>query len=77
MPRIRNVHSTGTSVTARMVEPNIAKVLVNASGWNIFPSMPVRANTGTNARMMITIAKKIGRPTSLAAFSVISQICSR
>ena len=29
--------------------------------------MPVSANTGTKARMMIAIEKKIGRPTSCAA----------
>ena len=66
LPRMRNVQSTGTSVTARMVEPTIANVFVNASGWNILPSIPVSAKTGTKARMMITIAKKIGRPTSFA-----------
>ena len=37
-------------------------VFVHASGWNNLPSCPVSANTGTNARMMIAIAKKIGRP---------------
>ena len=32
-----------------------------------FPSCPVSANTGTKARMMIAIAKKIGRPTCFDA----------
>ena len=73
----QKLHSTGTSVTARIVEPTIAKVLVKASGWNILPSIPVSANTGMKARMMMTIAKKIGRPTSFAALSVISQMWSR
>ena len=42
----------------------MAKVLVKASGWNILPSMPVSAKTGTKARMMMTMAKEMGRPTS-------------
>ena len=56
LPRTRNEHRTGTSVTAMKVDPTIANVLVKARGWNIFPSRPVRAKTGTNARMMIAMA---------------------
>ena len=33
-----------------------------------FSFLPVSANTGTNARMMMTIAKKIGRPTCVRRF---------
>ena len=67
-------HSAGTSVIASTVEPAIANVLVNASGWNNLPSCPVSEKTGMNARMMMTIAKKIGRPTCRAATSVTSMI---
>ena len=64
-PRTSKLHNTGTTVTASSVEPTIANVFVHASGWNNLPSCPVSANTGTNARMMIAIAKKMGRPTCL------------
>ena len=60
-----------------IVDPTIANVFVNAKGWNSFPSIPVNAKTGTKARIMIVIAKKIGRPTSRAAPSVISPILER
>ena len=46
------------------VAASTAKVLVNASGWNSFPSWPVSANTGMNANRMMAIEKNTGRPTS-------------
>ena len=53
----------GTSVIEISATPTMAKLLVNASGWNIFPSGPLSANTGRNERSMISTEKKIGRPT--------------
>jgi len=46
-----------------MATPTIAKLFVNASGWNVLPSCPLRANTGMNDSKMIITEKKIGRPT--------------
>src|SRR5213593_2223788 len=63
---------TGTSVTDRIVAPTMENVLVKASGWKSLPSCPVSAKTGMNARMMIAIEKKIGRPTSRVASSTVS-----
>ncbi len=72
-PRTRNVQSTGTIVTASSVAPIMAKVLAKASGWNSLPSSPTSVNTGMKARMMISMAKKMGRPTCCAASSVTCQ----
>ncbi len=55
--------SAGTSVIERIATPIIAKLLVNASGWNVLPSWPVSAKTGMNESNMIITEKKIGRPT--------------
>ena len=71
-PPINRLHSTGTSVTESSVAPTIENVFVNASGWKSFPSCPVSAKTGMNARMMIAIEKKIGRPTRRVASSTVS-----
>src|SRR5258706_3521046 len=38
-----------------------------------FPSCPVSANTGTNARMIIAIEKNVGRPTSFVARKTVSK----
>ena len=70
--RSGGVQSTGTRVTERIVAPTIAKVLVKASGWKSLPSWPVSANTGTKARMMMAIEKKIGRPTRRVASSTVA-----
>lgn len=72
LPPIRRLQSTGTNVTESSVAPTMEKVLVKAKGWKSFPSWPVNANTGTKARMMIAIEKKIGRPTSRVASSTVS-----
>ena len=50
----------------------MAKVLVKARGWKSLPSCPVSANTGMNARMMMVIEKKIGRPTRCVASRTVS-----
>ena len=76
-PPIRRLHSTGTSVTDRTVAPTMAKVLVNASGWNSLPSCPVSAKTGTKARMMTAIEKKMGRPTRRVASSTAAVTAAR
>ncbi len=60
-----------------IVAPTMAKVLVKASGWNSFPSCPVKANTGIKARMMIAIEKKTGRPTSLVESRTVSHTFGR
>ena len=62
-PRRKIGISAGTSVIDRIATPISANVLVHASGWNIFPSRPVRAKTGRNDRIVIRTEKKIGRPT--------------
>jgi hypothetical protein len=71
-PPISRLQSTGTSVTASNVAPAMEKVFVKASGRNSLPSWPVRAKTGTKARMMIAIEKKMGRPTTHVASSTAS-----
>jgi len=38
-----------------------------------FPSCPVSANTGTNARMIIAIEKNVDGPTSLVARKTVSK----
>src|SRR5258707_2458712 len=73
LPRSRSMQRTGTSVSAMAVALTIAKVFAYASGWKSFPSCPVSANTGTNARMMIAIEKNVGRPTSFVAFMTVSK----
>ena len=53
----------GTSVIEIKATPIMAKLLVNASGWNSLPSRPLSMNTGMNDSSMINTEKKIGRPT--------------
>ncbi len=76
-PPIRSVQSTGTRVTARIVAPTMAKVLVKASGRKSLPSWPVRAKTGMKARMMMAMEKKIGRPTRRVASSTVCRQAAR
>ena len=59
--------SAGTTVTEMRAVPSRARLLVNASGWNSFPSRPDSMNTGTNDRSIISTEKKIGRPTVRSA----------
>ena len=47
---------------------------VNAKGWNVLPSCPVKANTGMNDSRMIITEKKIGRPTMRHAGMMISRV---
>jgi hypothetical protein len=53
-PRMKNIISTGTSVTDRTAAPAMAKVLVKASGLNSRPSWPSRVNTGRKETVMIS-----------------------
>src|SRR3954465_2470007 len=62
-PRRKIGIRAGTSVIASTATPISANVLVQASGWNIFPDRPVSAKTGRNERMVINTEKKMGRPT--------------
>ena len=64
----------GTSVIERIATPIMAKLLVKAKGWNVLPSCPVKANTGTNDKRMIITEKKIGRPTMRQAGMTISRV---
>ena len=66
--------SAGTSVIESIATPSMAKLLVKASGWNVLPSWPVRANTGMNEIRMIITEKKIGRPTVRQAGMTISRV---
>ena len=59
--------STGTSVSVRINEPIMAKVMVSAMGLNSLPSNPVSENSGRNTTMMMRIAKAMGLITSRAA----------
>ena len=62
--RLMNVGiKAGTTVIEIRATPIMAKLLVNASGWNSLPSRPLSMNTGTNDSSMISTEKKIGRPT--------------
>lgn len=49
----------------------MANILVNASGVKSFPSCPVRANIGTNERMIMSIANRSGQATSLVESVII------
>jgi hypothetical protein len=55
----------------------MAKVLVKASGRKSLPSWPVSAKTGTKARMMMAIEKKIGRPTTRVDSSTVDATAPR
>ena len=66
--------SAGTSVIEMMAMPIMAKLLVNASGWKVLPSCPVRAKTGMKDIRMIMTEKKIGRPTVRQAGITISRV---
>ena len=59
-----------TSVIEKIATPTIAKLFVNASGWKVLPSCPVKANTGMNDRRMIITEKKIGRAEVRSLFNV-------
>ena len=63
LPLIKMGINAGTSVTEISATPIMAKLFVNASGWNSFPSRPESMNTGTNDSSMIRTEKKMGRPT--------------
>ena len=67
----------GTSVIDRTATPIMAKLFVNARGWNVFPSMPCNENTGRNEIRMIITEKKIGRPTVRQAGMISSRVSPR
>jgi hypothetical protein len=51
-----------------MIDPSKAKLSVNAIGEKIFPSTRWNVKIGKNAKIMITLENKIGRPISMAVF---------
>jgi hypothetical protein len=53
--------------------PNIANVLVKASGWKSLPSCPSSAKTGMKASTMMAIEAKMGSPTVFVASSTARQ----
>ena len=71
------VQSAGTSVIASTATAASANVLVKASGWNIFPSIPPSAKTGRNDSSMIATEKTIGRPTARQAGRTTSRTSPR
>ena len=76
LPFKANVASTGTRVMARIAVPTMARLLVNARGIKSFPSIPLRAKTGINERIMITTEKNMGGPTTFEDSRTISLISS-
>jgi hypothetical protein len=59
--------SGGASVIDRIAAANMATVLVNARGENSRPAWPARVKIGRKLTVMRSSEKKIGRPTSLHA----------
>ncbi|SVJ79532.1 Uncharacterised protein [Klebsiella pneumoniae] len=59
--------AAGTKVTERIIAPSSAVTTVNAIGWNIFPSTPVRAKIGRYTTMMMIWPKTSARRASLDA----------
>ncbi|MNP02908.1 hypothetical protein D3C76_947740 [compost metagenome] len=53
LPVTNNAIAAGTNVTERIMAPNSAITTVNAMGWNILPSTPVKAKIGRYTTMMI------------------------
>ena len=59
--------NTGTTVSATSSEAAIEMTTAQPSGRNILPSMPLRLNSGTKTRMIISVAKTMDdRISSLA-----------
>ena len=63
-PFKKKTHSTGTRKSEAISVPSIANIFVNASGVKSFHSWPVRANIGTNERIIISMANMSGHATS-------------
>ena len=60
--------STGVSVSDSTSEMASAMAMVNASGENILPSMPVSVISGRNTRMITPTPKMTGVATSVTAW---------
>ncbi|MNV66194.1 hypothetical protein D3C71_1589360 [compost metagenome] len=67
MPVTNIAMAAGTKVTDSSMAPSRAITTVNAIGWNILPSTPVRAKIGRYTTMMINCPKISGRRASRAA----------
>ena len=59
--------AAGMKVTDRIMAPTSAATTVNAIGWNIFPSTPVRAKMGKYTTMMMSCPNSSARRDSLDA----------
>jgi len=66
----RSEDITGENVSASKSAPVNAKPYVSAIGPKTLPSTPFIVNNGKNAATMIAEAKKMGAPTSCAAWTV-------
>ena len=66
--RMRYDIKPGTKVKVSKMEPNRAKLRVKAMGEKIFPSTRWNVKMGKNARIMMTLEKRMGRPISMAVF---------
>ncbi|MNF63403.1 hypothetical protein D3C84_451060 [compost metagenome] len=53
MPVTNSAIAAGTKVTDSSMAPSNAMTTVNAIGWNIFPSTPLKAKIGRYTTMMI------------------------
>ncbi len=75
----RNTSSptTGTTLSASSSEAATAAITAAASGWYMRPSIPDMPKSGRKTAITMTVAKAIGRPTSVAARTAISLWCSR
>jgi hypothetical protein len=62
--------AAGTKVSDSIIAPVSASTTVIAIGWNIFPSMPVRAKIGRYTAAMMPRPNRLGRITSAVADAV-------
>ncbi|MOA55404.1 hypothetical protein D3C78_1791910 [compost metagenome] len=53
LPVTNSAIAAGTKVTDSSMAPSNAMTTVNAIGWNIFPSTPLKAKIGRYTTMMI------------------------
>lgn len=60
-------HKAGMTVKDKSNEEKRASITVNASGPNIFPSIPSSASMGMNVSAMINSPKMLGFLTSMMA----------
>ncbi len=69
--------AAGTNVSDSSMAAVSAMTTVNAMGWNIFPSTPVRAKIGRYTAVMISTPNRLGFITSADALAATSKRSSR